>query len=77
MKNEEKPQQKEEEEKKTEEICDQNHFEAEESELPFRVIENKKLDVVPYLDKDLYLLYEPNYKKHNVNFKVCKLFNYF
>lgn len=60
-----KNEQKQEEEEKKEELII-----PEENELPFRVIENKKLDVVPYLDKDLYLLYEPNYKKHTCNYKV-------
>lgn len=58
-----------EERKNIEEIAADKVFE-ENDELPFRPIDNKKLDIVPYLDKDLYLLYEPNYKIHKVNYEV-------
>ena len=60
--------QEEEEEEKKEEVA-----KNEESEFPFRVIENEKLDDdVPYLDKDFDVLDEPINKKHTYKYKVRK-----
>ncbi len=65
---EEKIKEKEEKEKQAE--PEEKNENLPEKELPFRPIDNSKLESVPYLDKDLYLLYEPNYKSHNINYQV-------
>lgn len=61
------------EEKKDNQEEKETKNDSPEKELPFRPINNSKLDIVPYLDKDIYMLYEPNYKKHEVNYSVINI----